>query len=249
VSKTPKKHNLIKKDCLHCGKPFEFPNWQKYRRKYCSPTCAHAATKITKDTRKEKSCKLCGKKYLPTNWNQKYCSRECLYKARTKKKLINCKYCGNSFYRQRRNSKFCSSVCANTYKKGRTKGGKKSTEKTKRNHLDNLWSEIVKLRAGFRCEYCGKLKRLNSHHIRSRANQSTRWDLDNGICLCCGCHILNSTFSAHKTPLEFVEWLVEYRSEDSINSLKRKGINTDKVDRDEKLVELKTIRDKLKEAL
>ena len=85
---------------------------------------------------------------------------------------------------------------------------------------DELWSKLVKIRAGFRCEYCWKTSWLNSHHIRSRTNYSTRYNLDNGICLCQAHHTLSSTFSAHKTPIEFIERIKEERGEEWYDNLK-----------------------------
>jgi len=73
--------------------------------------------------------------------------------------------------------------------------------------LDTLWSELVKLEAGYKCEYCGREDTLNSHHIFSRSNRSVRWDESNGVCLCVSHHTFNSKFSAHKTPTEFTYWL------------------------------------------
>ena len=61
--------------------------------------------------------------------------------------------------------------------------------------LDIAWSKLVKLRAGMKCEYCSKTSYLNSHHIYSRSKKSTRWNPDNGICLCVGHHTFSSTFS------------------------------------------------------
>ncbi|QDP61139.1 MAG: hypothetical protein Unbinned3325contig1000_24 [Prokaryotic dsDNA virus sp.] len=75
--------------------------------------------------------------------------------------------------------------------------------------LDKLWSDKVK-EYGM-CEYCHKTKNLNAHHFYSRSIRSVRWDIDNGFCLCVGCHVFSSSFSAHKTPAEFVEWAVEKR--------------------------------------
>jgi len=75
--------------------------------------------------------------------------------------------------------------------------------------LDNAWS--AKVREYGMCEYCHKTKRLNSHHFFSRSCLSVRWDLDNGFCLCVGCHVFSSKFSAHKTPAEFCEWAIENR--------------------------------------
>ena len=80
--------------------------------------------------------------------------------------------------------------------------------------LDTLWSELVKLRAGGKCEYCRRPDTLNSHHIFSRSKRSTRWDERNGACLCAGHHTLSSTLSAHKTPIEFIEFLREKRGEE-----------------------------------
>jgi hypothetical protein len=92
------------------------------------------------------------------------------------------------------------------------------------NKLDKLWSLLVKHRAGFKCEYCGtREKMLNSHHIYSRSNRSTRWDLENGVCLCVGHHTFSTKFSAHKTPTEFTEWLYEVKGEAFMNKLKVKA--------------------------
>jgi len=86
----------------------------------------------------------------------------------------------------------------------------KTTRRKLRDQLDKLWAEIVKQRAGHKCEYCGKTTYLNTHHIFSRSNLSVRWDLDNGSCLCSGHHTLN-TWSAHKSPIEFIEWIMDKR--------------------------------------
>lgn len=64
-----------------------------------------------------------------------------------------------------------------------------------------LWAEVVKLRAGNRCEYpgCIKTSNLNAHHFYSRSRRSVRYDPDNGICLCPYHHSLGND-SAHKDP-------------------------------------------------
>ena len=71
--------------------------------------------------------------------------------------------------------------------------------------LDKLWGERV--RAIGYCEYCNSERSLNSHHIITRSNRSTRWLLDNGICLCPKHHIFCFKMSAHGNPLEFIRWL------------------------------------------
>ena len=85
--------------------------------------------------------------------------------------------------------------------------------------IDEAWAKIVKLRAGMKCEYCGKTTYLNSHHVYSRSKRSTRWDLSNGVSLCVGHHTFGE-WSAHKNPIEFIEWIKEKRGQDWYNALR-----------------------------
>jgi len=121
-----------------------------------------------------------------------------------------------------------------------TKMGMKRTEprkplKRKRNPvlklLDDLWSELVKWRADYQCEYCGKNTSLHSHHIFSRSNHHLRWDLENGACLCALHHTMG-LHSAHKAPLEFAEFFKEKRGLKWYRTLIEKSRDTDKVDKD-----------------
>lgn len=91
-----------------------------------------------------------------------------------------------------------------TKKFNKTKFGKK---------LDIAWSEAVKIKAGHKCEVCGKEDGLNSHHIVGRRNRTVRWDTRNGVCLCVSHHKFGVQ-SAHEDPLWFREWLEENRWED-----------------------------------
>ena len=86
--------------------------------------------------------------------------------------------------------------------------------------LDNAWS--AKVREYGMCEYCHKTSHLNAHHFYSRAIRSVRWDIDNGFCLCAGCHVLSSKFSAHKTPAEFVDWAIERRGREWYDDLRER---------------------------
>lgn len=97
--------------------------------------------------------------------------------------------------------------------------------------LDDLWAKIVKILAGNRCEKCGRSDTLNSHHVFSRSNHSVRWDFDNGVCLCAGCHCLNND-SAHKAPLEFAEWFKKKRGEKIYEHLRIKASQIYKPDYD-----------------
>lgn len=102
--------------------------------------------------------------------------------------------------------------------------------------LDDAWAKLVKIRAGNKCEYCGKTSYLNSHHIFSRSKKSVRWDAMNGICLCVGCHTFSSKFSAHKTPLEFTYWLERKKGKPWIELLTIKANQISKLHQFEKEV-------------
>lgn len=63
--------------------------------------------------------------------------------------------------------------------------------------MDSIWSKLIRLRSGGKCEYCLEEKReykggpgiwLEAAHIIGRTNRSTRWLLENGKALCSGCH-------------------------------------------------------------
>lgn len=86
--------------------------------------------------------------------------------------------------------------------------------------LDKLWREAIHARDG-KCQVCESTSALNAHHVIGRRNHSVRWDLDNGILLCAGCHTFKN-LSAHQDPLWFSDWFIKHFSEryDSI-SVKR----------------------------
>lgn len=100
---------------------------------------------------------------------------------------------------------------------------KKCSRSALRNKCDRLWAEIIKLRAGNRCEYCPRTNNLNSHHIFSRSNNSVRHDLNNGVCLCVAHHTFSSQFSAHKAPAEFMAWIEETRGSEWLMELRKKA--------------------------
>ena len=95
--------------------------------------------------------------------------------------------------------------------------------------LDILWAKAVKLKAKDKCEYSGQIGVLHSHHIFSRSNRTTRWDLDNGVCLKPLYHSLGN-WSAHKSPIEFIEWIKKVRGETWYQKLRLKANQTCKPD-------------------
>lgn len=103
---------------------------------------------------------------------------------------------------------------------------KTKKRKTDLKICDDLWSKLIKIRAWFRCEHCWKTSYLNSHHLFTRNNYNTRFDLDNGICLCSWCHTMSRKFSAHQTPLEFAERVISKRWQERYDNLKAKSKQT-----------------------
>lgn len=66
----------------------------------------------------------------------------------------------------------------------------------KRNSEDIAFSNYIRQRAGYRCEYCHKLckvngewiARLDASHYIGRGKWSVRYDIENVRSLCSGCH-------------------------------------------------------------
>ena len=108
--------------------------------------------------------------------------------------------------------------------------------------LDTCWREIVKNRAGMKCEKCGKDKNLNAHHIFGRRNKAVRWEISNGCCLCAKHHTFSSTFSAHQAPTAFSEWIIGVRGRewhDALMAMANRIKKWTKSDKQELLEEFK----------
>ena len=108
----------------------------------------------------------------------------------SKLKVKYCKHCDREFTPYSSVQKACSTKCQKALEDAKAKR-KKAVKREKKKvsvealskKADMLWSRVVRI--GGRCEYCGCVdKKLDAHHIYSRSNKSTRWELENGICLC-----------------------------------------------------------------
>ena len=97
-------------------------------------------------------------------------------------------------------------------KKNKRKQSNKDKKRVKR-ELDQLWRDVVILKAGGQCEVCGTEKNVQAHHMYSRTFITTRFDHKNGVALCPLHHTLGR-FSAHKNGIWFTKWLKENRKED-----------------------------------
>ncbi len=72
--------------------------------------------------------------------------------------------------------------------------------------LDNIFSEIIRLRANGFCEHCGLwtgFDKIDPSHYLVRANKNLRWDEDNVFGFKHECHVY---FDLHKP--EFTSWVV-----------------------------------------
>lgn len=202
---------LKDKKCKTCQKLFRPKDSLS---KYCSFDCA---VKNRPQRGVLSKCEVCKKDFYvrPGGIGKiRYCSMKCANVGKSTAITRKCKKCGKEFKRTksqeywRGKGVYCSVKCRGNGKSKDTLGS-----------VDKLWSILVKLNAGGKCEYCGKYEGLNSHHIFSRSNRATRWDEQNGVCLCVSHHVFG-TFSAHKAPIEFAEWLKEKRGEQWYEALR-----------------------------
>jgi len=93
---------------------------------------------------------------------------------------------------------------------------KKPSRKTIVKKLDKLVSEMVRSKG--KCERCEKTSTLQPAHIYSRKFQHLRWDFENIICLCAGCH-----FWMHQNPAEAMRWVETIRNIDDL-IVKRRNV-------------------------
>lgn len=105
---------------------------------------------------------------------------------------------------------------------------KKPSKKTLTNKLDKRCSQIVRSRGV--CDKCGSVEfeKLQCAHIYSRKFRSVRWDFDNLLCLCAGCH-----FVGHQKPLEFAEFVKKHLGQVKYAALKIRANNIRKWTQDE----------------
>jgi hypothetical protein len=112
----------------------------------------------------------------------------------------------------------------------KVRGKRKKSDRTKRIELlDTLFSEAIRLRDDFTCQKCGhQNKSAQTAHIWTRNNYSTRWDMENALCLCYMCHI-RGFHSAHREPAEFMEWVHQRMGDERWEELRARSMNTVKV--------------------
>lgn len=100
---------------------------------------------------------------------------------------------------------------------------RKPSRTSLRTKADTLFS--LHIRRDGVCVRCGKTEGLQCAHIVSRRYLSTRWDDDNAVCLCAGCHI----YMTHR-PLEWDVWVTKRIGADAYAAIKRRALKTTKPD-------------------
>lgn len=87
----------------------------------------------------------------------------------------------------------------------------------KRDKYDAIISDAVRLRDGWKCQRCsrvfpeGSRQGLQCSHYFGRAAKSTRYELDNCIALCHGCHGIWGSKDREDYRQHMIDWLGEDR--------------------------------------
>ena len=102
--------------------------------------------------------------------------------------------------------------------------------------LDRLFSLAVRTRDHWTCQRCGKVytpptNGLHCAHIFTRSKQSTRFDFQNAVALCYGCHSF-----LDRNPMEKYAWYIRQCGQSQFDALRLRSNTPEKVDR--MLVEL-----------
>lgn len=111
---------------------------------------------------------------------------------------------------------------------------KRNSKQRIEDELDKLWSKIIKIRAGYKCQITGKAA-TDAHHI-ARKSATVRWELSNGIALARKEH-------DHDHEAEMNAKIIKVIGQAKFNELEAKARETKRW-REPDLVEL---RDSLKE--
>jgi len=89
----------------------------------------------------------------------------------------------------------------------------------KREACDDWFSKCVRARDKYTCQNCGRQEgQLDCAHVYGRAKKSTRWSMDNAVCLCRGCH---QFYTSH--PVAFTDWLTGLWGEGHMDLLREKA--------------------------
>jgi len=114
--------------------------------------------------------------------------------------------------------------------------------KPSRKSAEKVWKEKIKERAKYKCELCGRSGlQLHAHHIERKQSTYLLLSLDNGICLCAGCHMsihgINGLGALDATR----ERLTQVRGKERLERLKRLKNSPPKVSIEEMIEKIKAL--------
>ena len=98
--------------------------------------------------------------------------------------------------------------------------------KIKIDALDKLFSRYIRNRDRC-CQRCGSSKSLQCCHMHSRRHQNTRFDPDNAVALCFGCH---QYLDSH--PIEKIEFFQARLGGQGFDLLRARSQEACKIDRE-----------------
>ena len=110
--------------------------------------------------------------------------------------------------------------------------------------LDELCATIVKNRAEWRCQKCGRDREqvtMNWAHIVRRANREVRWRLDNAFCLCVGCHYWFDSSASRGDAEDFIRFKLGDEGWEKLKKDARKSRQWTVKDLEKKYEELKIL--------
>jgi len=90
--------------------------------------------------------------------------------------------------------------------------GKRASLKSLKRYCLEIWAELVKTRDNHQCVFCKDTNCIQAHHIITRLNLPTRFDVNCGVTLCATHHDFGIE-SAHVSPWFFYDWLEKNRPE------------------------------------
>jgi len=129
------------------------------------------------------------------------------------------------------------------FKKKVNKTNYKKQESSYQKKADAIWSEVIKIRDGYRCVLCGKTENLNSHHIIHKSRgKAVRYEILNGVCLCAGCH----NFKIHKGDFLANKRLVEIVGSERIEAIQKLLIGVYKPDYQKIIADLQEYKNNIK---
>lgn len=164
----------------------------------------NAGLKKVQDLTEIRACKKCLKKKIVTEFVKgagnlyRYTCKDCVNAAlRTGKPNLGRFKKGSHPGREFQKGQKC------WYKEKGLPAPRKGKRKSKSKHSMTAkeWITTVKTRDGFKCNKCGSKNRIAAHHIEAwKDNESLRFDVDNGITLCCSCHAKEEGFQKGQVP-------------------------------------------------